>query len=151
MEEKTKIILTRPAEWMNRARSYRVFIDDQERGSIRSGQSEEFLVSPGTHNIYCRMSWYSSLPFSCSLQAGEVQYVQVKSGMKYYWPLFGLLFIGILLNLRFSRDGEQRPIQILVLQMAMILPGLLYMLYYLTLGRKRYIVMREDRDNVFAS
>jgi hypothetical protein len=151
MENKTKIILSRPSEWMNRARSYAVFIDGKESGKIKNGSSEEYLVSPGTHQLYCKFAWYSTPVFTVDIQSQQVAYILVKSGMKYYWPLFCLMFIGIITNLFYSRSHGERPLWMLLVQLVLILPGLLYMLYFLTFGRKTYLRIEEDTDNVFAS
>ncbi|HTQ26475.1 MAG TPA: hypothetical protein VMI35_00030 [Puia sp.] len=151
MESKTKIILSRPSQWMNRARSYSVFIDGSEVGKIRNGSSEEFLVNPGQHEVYCKLAWYSSPVFALTVEPGRVEYIRVKSGMKYYWPLFFVLVVGLIINLFFSREPGQRPSWIWVIQLVFILPSILYMFYYLTLGRRNYLRVEEDRDNVFAS
>jgi bacteriorhodopsin len=75
----------------------------------------------------------------------------VGSGMKYYWPLFTVMILGILINLYFSHNVEPRSLGVQLLQLVLILPAILYMLYYLTLGRKNYLVIETDKDNVFAS
>ena len=151
MENKTKIILTRKGEWVNRARSYTVFIDGVASGKIRNGSSEEFLVTPGSHQVYCKFAWYSSPVFTLQMESQKVEYLLVKSGMKYYWPLFLFLLTGIVINLLYSRKPEERPFWVLVVQFILILPALLYLLYYLTFGRKNYLSIEEDKENVFAS
>ncbi len=148
MENKTKIILTRRSEWLNRTRSYKVFIDGAEAGSIRNGTSEEYPVEPGSHRIQCRIAWYSSPELVIDLSQNEIQYILVRNGMKYYWLLFILLASGVFINLISS--GQQRPQWSYILRTVLILPALLYLLYYLTIGRKQYLIVEEDRDNVFA-
>ena len=46
MENKTKIIITRSAEWMNRLRPYTILIDGVQAGFVKNGSSEEFTISP---------------------------------------------------------------------------------------------------------
>jgi hypothetical protein len=150
MTGKTKIILSRRSEWMSRARVFRVFIDGEEKGQIRNGSTEEYPVDPGKHQIYCQVAWYKSMPFSIDLGPGEIEYLCVRSGMKYYWPLFLTMLVGIFINLFFSSHAEPRPLNIQILQLILILPALLYLLYYLTVGRRNYILLEPDKDNVFA-
>ena len=151
MQTKTKIILSRPSEWQNRLRGYKVFMDNVEIGSIKNGATEEFLVSPGIHHVQCRMAWYSSPVFAVNIEQGSVEYLLVKSGMKYYWPMVLLLFAGVVTNLVYRKDHEERPLWIFILQFFLLLPSLLYMLYYLTVGRKYCLLIEEDKENIFAS
>ncbi|WP_315816908.1 hypothetical protein [Paraflavitalea speifideaquila] len=60
MEKMTKIILTRKGEWLNRARSYKVLIDEQKTGIIKNDGTEEYVVEPGKHSIRCTIDWCSS-------------------------------------------------------------------------------------------
>jgi hypothetical protein len=136
---------------MNRARAYRVFIDGEEKGQIKNGSAEEFLIGPGTHHLYCQVAWYKSPVHTVTLVGGDVEYLRVRSGMKYYWPLVTIMILGILMNPYLSRHAEEAPLVIKALQLVLILPALLYMLYYLTIGRKYYLLMELDKDNVFAS
>ena len=151
MDNKTKIILSRPNEWLNRARSYRVIIDDHDAGAIKNGSSEEFLLSPGKHQVQCKLAWYSSAVLPVDINQDEIAYLVVSNGMKYYWPSFILLLLGVLLNLSFVRNQFQKPLWVTALQLVLILPTLLYMFYYMTAGRKNYLRLEEDKDNIFVS
>ncbi|MBS1599619.1 MAG: hypothetical protein JST75_15445 [Bacteroidetes bacterium] len=151
MQTKGKIILTRPSAWMNRFRTYSVFIDDVHAGTIKNGSSEEFLLTPGTHSITCKIAWYSSPVFSISMEQDSVEYLLVKSGIRYYSLMLVCLFAGIIINLFYSQVMNERPLGIFILQLTLILPALLYMLYYLTVGKKNYLIIEEDKDNFFAS
>jgi len=151
MENKTKIILSRRSEWINRSRNITVYIDGNEAGRIRNGSTEEFLVSPGSHQLQCRIAWYSSPVIVVNMEPQEVEYLVVKSGMKYYWPLFFLLLAGVLLNLLFTYRRDERPWWMLLVQTLLILPALVYFLYYMTAGRKKYLQIEKDQDNFFAS
>lgn len=150
MENKTKIILNRKGEWMNRARTYNVLIDEQKTGTIKNDSSEEFAVAPGTHTVRCGLMWYSSPSVTVSLKEGEIAYLRVKGGMKYYLPLFILMAVGVLLNLVWSGRPAERPDWVIYVQLGLLLPALLYIMYFITLGRKKYLVIEQDKDNFFA-
>ena len=150
MENRTKIILTRKSEWMNRSRPYHVLIDGMDAGSIANGSTQEFMVSPGSHTVQCKMAWYCSPLFQVDLKMEEIEYLRVRAGMKYYWPLFFILLVGISINLFYTHDSGEKPLSLIMLQLVCILPSLLYMLYYLTLGKQKYLVIEEDRENAFS-
>lgn len=150
MEKNAKIILNRKGEWMNRARTFKVLIDGQKAGTIKNDSAEEFLVEPGEHTIRCTIDWCSSPETTIHLGPNEIAYLQVKSGLKYYWPLFILLIAGLLLNLVFVGNPANRPEWSVYLRMVLLLPALLYITYFLTVGRKRYLLIEKDKDNLFA-
>ena len=151
MQGKTKIILNRPAQWQNRMRSYRVLIDGVESGTIRNGSAEEFPLEAGGHRIQCKFAWYSSPEFNLTAEEGRIEYLVVKSGIRYYWPVVAVLFAGLLANQWASRVMAERSPGIFILQLVLIVPSLLYLLYFMTFGRSRCLLIEEDKDNVFAS
>lgn len=151
MENKTKIILTRSNEWLNRLRPYKVLIDGVEVGTINNDSSETFSISEGNHRLQCKINWYSSRDdFRINIGFNEIAYLRVKSGMRFYWPLFFLLLTGIFINLFFSGRPQEKPIWASFLQLILILPGLLYMLYHLGFARKKYLMVEEDNENIFS-
>lgn len=150
MEKNAKIILTRKSEWMNRNRSYKVLVDGQKTGVIRNDSAEEYLVEPGQHTIRCTVDWCSSPETTLNLAPNEIVYLQVKSGLKYYKPLVILMMAGLLVNLVFVGNPASRPAWSVYLRMVVLLPPLLYITYFVTLGRKKYLLIEADKDNLFA-
>jgi hypothetical protein len=120
-------------------------------GSIRNGSSETVFLAPGNHSLQCRLAWYGSQEIRLSLEAGETSWLRVRNGMKYYWHSFIVLLLGISMNLLAVKRLEERPIWAPVIDLALILPALFYMLYYMTIGRKKYLILEEDKENAFAS
>ncbi len=152
MENKTKIILTRKPEWMNRARAFKVIIDGTEKGRITSGSTEEFVINPGQHQVLCKLGWCTSPVYTIDIKEDEIAYLKVQSNLKYYWPLALLLFAGLIVNLYYSINGiHPKPIWASYLQLAFMLPVLGYVLYKVTFARKDYLFLGEDADNVFAN
>ena len=149
MEGKTKIILNRPSNWINRMRTYRVIINGKEMGKIKNGTAEEFPVESGSTTVECKVDWYSSRPFTVNLQQGETAYLRVGTGMKLYWPFLIAVAIGAAL-LFSNQKNSHRPEWIFPVALILVIPGLLYSLYYMTLGRKDTLVVEKDAKNVFA-
>ncbi len=106
MDSKTKIIISRSSEWMNRLRTYKVFINGKQAGTVKNGVSEEFAVEPGVNSVQCKVDWYSSQPFNVDVKEGETNYLRVKSGIKYYWLFMVAIIVGVFIM--FSYKGKSR-------------------------------------------
>jgi hypothetical protein len=58
---RSHIKITRQAvPLVDRARKYKVLIDDRELGAIKSGETKSFPVDPGKHTIQLRIDWAKS-------------------------------------------------------------------------------------------
>lgn len=144
-----KIIISRKSEWRNRARNFHVWIDGREVGTIANGSSEEYPIEPGIHTLQCKIDWCSSPELELTLKAGETRFVQVGSGMKYY-SMFTVLMILVLLSgpvIKYLNLSV--PENFTYLQLTILVPFLLYFIYYLSIGRGRYLLLKEDTNNVF--
>jgi hypothetical protein len=150
MESKSKIIITRKAEWLNRLRAYRVFIDGIESGKVSNGSSEEFVTDAGVRKVQCKVNWYGSREFEVQTNPGEVSYLRVKSGMKFFWIFYILLIGGLGFNLFYRFANIKKPGYATNVELALILPAILYLLYYITFGRKDYLIVSKDSKNFFA-
>lgn len=150
MEQKSKIILRRKAEWLNRLRGYRVFIDGKEINRIKSGSSEEYPVEPGVHKIQCKLDWCSSREFDVEIKQGETSYLLVQSGMKFFWIFYILLITALVYNFYFSFSHSEKPSYYRILTWVLILPAFLYLLYYLIFARRDYLLITKDAKNIFA-
>jgi hypothetical protein len=150
MENKTKIIITRKSEWMNRLRSYTIFIDGAEAGFVKNGSSEEFNVQPGEHTVYCKLNWFYSPEFKTAIHPDEIEYLRVKSGMRFYYVFVFLFLAGILVNFYYKQSHIHRPQWVWWMVICTLVPYILYILYYFTIGRKKYFILEKDSENVFA-
>lgn len=147
----SKIILNRKSEWVNRARGYKVLIDGEEKGAIKNGNSDEFMVPAGSHTVECKLSWCKSNIYNITVTEGEVKYLHVKSGMRYYTPVYVLLMIFILSPFITNKTEFGITPWYETLRAALLILIALYFVYYLTLGRHKYLVLEEDKDSVFQS
>ena len=145
----TKIILNRKSEWMSRARRVKVFIDNVERSTVANGSSEEFLVEPGMHTIQCKISWYSSGEVNLLLNEGETKFLRVRSGMKYYFFLYILMLLALVSKFLLRRAHITIPEYLDWLQIVLVFPFILYFLYFVTIGKKKYLLLEEDKENIF--
>ena len=144
-----KIIISRKSEWINRARGFKLFLDGKEMGKIANGVSEEYAVDPGVHTIQCKIDWCSSPELHVEVKEGETKFLKAGSGMKYYTVGYIFLILSLGYGPILKLMGIARPENLSVIRVLIFVPFLLYMTYYLSLGRKKYISLEEDKDNIF--
>jgi len=145
-----KIIISRKNEWRNRNRGFQVFIDGREVGKIANGSSEEYQAEPGAHTIQCKIAWCSSPALTIVVKDGENSFVTVGSAMKLY--NVGLVLALLVIVAGFGIPSLLHiplPAYFGTVQLVVFLPFLAYLLYYQTLGRKKYITIAEDANNIF--
>ena len=145
----SKIIVSRKSEVMNRRRNYRIFIDGKEVGLIKNDSSEEFEVEPGSHNVQCKIDWCYSPTFNVDVKEGKNSYIRVGSGMKFYLPLLILMFIGVFFPMFFKFAKLPLPDWTNTAKIILVAPVVLYLLYNLTLNRKKYLLITDDTSNPF--
>jgi len=146
---KTKIILSRKKSLLHWVRGFRVFIDGEQRGNVGNGQLEEFEVSPGTHKVVCKIGLYSSNEYEVNVSEGSTERLEVKIGMKGFLPIY-LFFLAVViyqLYLRYTKTPV--PAYFETVRLAAIILIFAYFIYYLTLGRKKYLVISKDISGFF--
>lgn len=145
----TKIIINRKSEWRNRARGFRLLLDGKEVGKIANDASEEYPVEPGVHTLQCKIDWCSSPELEVTVKEGETRFIQTGSGMKYYNVFTALIILVLLSGPIIKYLHIAIPDGFTYWQLAVLGPFLLYILYYMTIGRNRYLILKEDTKNVF--
>jgi len=145
----TRIIIKRKKEWANRLKPFKIFINSAEKGQVPNGSSEEFAVEPGSYDVQAKISWFLSKPFTVDIAEGETKYLLVRSGMKYFLPFYTAMLMGIMINCAVAFGATPKTDFLRYLQLILIVPGLTYLMYYFTVGRKNYIVVEKDPENIF--
>ena len=145
----TRIVLNRKREMQYRARGFKVIIDGEELGKmITSGSSEEYELTPGMHTIQCKINWCTSPELTLRVNEGETKFLKVKSALKYYLPLYVIALLAIVGGLLLTKT--QLPDHFYQYQLILLLPFLLYNIYYVSIGRNKYLVLEEDKENIFS-
>jgi hypothetical protein len=144
-----KLILTRKGSMVNRRQRFKVLIDGVEAGQIKNDDTEEFTLSPGQHTLQCKISWMSSAVETVDLKDGVNTYLNVKDAMKFIVPLYFMLIAGILIPFFFSLNKSHVPASINILKLILILPAVIYIGLYMTVFRKKYLLIGEDKSNPF--
>ena len=129
-----KFIILRSSEYVNRMVSYSLLIDGKRAGIIADGQTKEFEVPPGQHTVVAKIDWCSSPEISFTLDDTENKVIQV-GGFRYSrWiaPVTAAISAFCFLCQPFI------PFTVIL---CLSVPPFIFMLYYFTVGRKRYLTL----------
>jgi hypothetical protein len=130
------IKIQRTNDYINAVRNYRLFIDGQKIGTLSNGQRKEFEVSPGRHSLVAKIDWCSSPELVIQINENDSKTFIV--GSLKYWKWFLPL---ILLICTLTLILPHAPYS--YYKLFLILPIFLFLLYYLTFGRKKYLTLNE--------
>jgi hypothetical protein len=95
------VILTRPAQFTDKTRKYRVFVDDVQVATIGREERVELPVAPGEHRMVLRVDWVSSntLSFRAAdgedvhLEGGNAVGIEPGASLKTLWRTFKALTV----------------------------------------------------------
>ncbi|MES2332121.1 MAG: hypothetical protein V4539_21105 [Bacteroidota bacterium] len=130
------IKIQRTSEYNNLLRDFGIYIDGQKVGTIAHGETKEFPVTPGPHIIYSKIDWCSSpqIPFEITGDGNKVFKVGGFKNGNWIIPLaLGIIILDYALSTLFG----------ISYLFYLIVPGFLLLVYYLTIGRKRYLSLSE--------
>lgn len=132
-----KLIIKRANEYGNAARKYGLYIDDQKAGTISNNDTESYDLAPGTHTLYAKIDWCYSQVLTVTLSEGETKYVRL-SGIPYanLIILIYIIIVALSVLLAYYTDID------IILFTVPTFP--LLTLYYLTLGRRKYLTIKEQ-------
>ena len=134
-----KLIIKRANEYGNAARKYGVYIDAQKAGTISNNDTESYDLAAGSHTLYAKIDWCYSQVLTVTISEGETKYVRL-SGIPYanLIILIYIIIVALSVLLAYYTDID------IILFTVPTFP--LLTLYYLTLGRRKYLTLKEQ-DN----
>ncbi|HWI92725.1 MAG TPA: hypothetical protein VNT20_15720 [Flavisolibacter sp.] len=132
------IILNRTSEYINRLRDYLVYIDGKKVGTISNGEIKEFNVPSGQHSMVTKIDWCSSQTVTFDVSEDEVKNFNVGGFKNARWLMpTGLIIIVLSYFANLLFDIEYL--------FYLVIPSFLIMVYYMTVGRKRYLTLTEEK------
>ena len=139
----TKIRIERNSEWNNKARKIGIYIDGEKVGTINDGETQEYEVENGKHEIFAKIDWCRSPKIELNITEDETKAVKL-TGFRYSsWIspiMLGLLATYYLLTLIF----DIKLIHIVWVPMIV----LIYPMYFITFGKNRYLIVTKKNKNV---
>ncbi len=133
-----KLIIKRTSELNNKSRDFGLYVNGDKIGVIKNGETKVFDLETGKHQIVAKIDWCQSRKLNLEFQKNETRTIEL-SGFKYanlIIPLIAAMFLGhFVLKFVFGID--------LVILIFAGLVVFLYPIYFITFGRKRYIILNE--------
>lgn len=134
------IRLKRTSEYNNRMRDYKIFIDRQQVGTIANGETKDFPTTVGQHIVTAKVDWCSSPDISVDINDNQTKNLKV-GGFKYGQILMPVGLGLIVLHFILSKFAD------FDYTIFLVAPLFLLMVYYLTIGRKKYLTLEEVNEN----
>ena len=76
------LLITRPRQFADIFRRYRVFVDDNEVGRIKRGGVLQVQVPDGDHAVVARIDWARSNFLNVTVRAGDTTELEVGSNVR---------------------------------------------------------------------
>jgi hypothetical protein len=132
----SKLVIKRSSEYNNRLRNYGIYIDGQKADTIANGETKELIITPGRHTLYFKIDWCGSPEISFDVAVSVTKNVLVGGFRNGSWMVpvaGGIILLSYLLE------------QLLGISYFFFLaiPGFLVIVYYITIGRKKYLTLKE--------
>ena len=131
------IVIKRKTNYTSYFRNYQIILDGKKIGTIKNGETKEFVTTSGQHHIQSKVDWYSSPELSLTLSEEDKKEIII--GDSEYGRLL-LVVLGIILfGTNIINAFHLNPIY----RLFSILPLIVLIVYYSTIGRKKYIAIKE--------
>jgi hypothetical protein len=131
-----KLIIIRNSEYVNRLRTYRIYLDEVKLGNVGNGEAKEFIIPAGRHQVCAKINWCSSPTLSFEVNDQETRTYQVGNFRHSNWliPLsIAILILHFLLSVTLHFKAT----------IFLLAPPFAVLIYYMTLGYKRYLSIKE--------
>lgn len=129
------IKIIRSSEYLNKLRNYKLFLNDQNIGTIADGAVEQLDVLEGPVKLIAKIDWCTSNEINTTIAKGETKYFKVSASKnkRLINMCISLGIIGVLLNLLLHNNYY----------LILGIPVLFYLIYFFTAGRKNYLTLVE--------
>lgn len=136
----SKLIITRPSEWNNMARNYGIYLNNKKIETIANGETKEFDLDAGNYKINGKIDWCKSPVIEFDISENESKIIEI-GGFKYgniIMPIgLGIMSLFFLIKYLFKIESN--------FSLFLAGFGLLFLLYYFTIGKNKYLTIREKK------
>lgn len=147
----TKIKITRSKEKINSERKIDIYLDKKKIGTVSNEEIKEFSINTGKHNLRAKIDWCGSANFPIDVNNNETKEFTISAFrtatilFKYYKKarpiIIGLVLFVIIFNKFIYAHLANWSI---LLGLPIFIP-LLILIYYLSFGRNKYLVINERK------
>ncbi len=130
----TRLKIHRSNQWYGGVRDYKIFLDNQKIGEVGKGDTKEFTLPEGKHELFAKIDWFETKKVSLNLEKDEEKVIVLKSSQK---SKLTIPFILIFTSLVYLSDLN---LEFLLL---LFIPFVLIMIYTLTLGKHTFIIIEQ--------
>jgi hypothetical protein len=74
--------IVRDSGYADRLRAYKVIVDGKTAGEIRDGETKDFPVSAGQHNLSLKIDWCGSQTIQFTVANGDALTFDAKSNLR---------------------------------------------------------------------
>ena len=137
-----KLIINRSNEIYYLTREYRIYLNGQKTETISSGESKELDIPEGTHNLYAKIDWCGSQNLSINISNGETKTVFISADklIIIIRRLTGLITLLLIIFREYIKNHFFLKFPLIIIASLLIITSL----YYLTIGRKKYLEIKEN-------
>src|SRR4051812_5313890 len=89
------LIVTRPRQYADSLRRYRIIVDDREVGRLKVGEEFRVELPEGEHRMVARIDWGRSNHLSFGVKAGRATEIEVGSNARGWLVILALYFATI--------------------------------------------------------
>lgn len=123
-------------------RRIEVFLNGKSIGCFPNGKSREFDIPSGQHKLKAKSRWYGSKEMNFTLFNKEKKTFVISRNMFLIRPLAVLGLIDAFLVI-FGRNQHPEHKFIIIFKTVGGLLFILMIVYYLTIGRSNYLIIKE--------
>lgn len=130
------IRILRTSEFANRIRNYQIYLDGKKVGTVANGETMKFDTTIGEHTLIAKIDWCSSQETKFNIEQTEIREFKVGGFKNGNWimPIGVMLSVfGFVLNKYVNTEWT----------LLIVLPIFILWLYYITIGRKKYLTLTE--------
>ncbi|MBL7719311.1 MAG: hypothetical protein JNL72_10785 [Flavipsychrobacter sp.] len=140
-----RIVIVRSNEYINRYRGIHLFLNNEKLSTIWNDETLEFEVPDGEHSLVAKIDWCGS-PVSRFHISGKDTQVFRLSGFRHSKMLMpvsvGLFLAYVIMQYFFHHE----------LSIFFILPLLLVLVFYISIGRNQYLTLAaQDHGDEFSA
>lgn len=145
--------VSRKKEWANRMRSIRLYADDQKVAEISNGETKMIQFPPGKVNLQAKIDWAGSNVLEIDAYGSRNRTIELSSFLHRNKMLRYFMYFGFGLSVLSVAIALMSPIglisdAVMYILLAFSIAFLSIITYFISIGRKRYLYLRETIDEV---